>query len=91
MCPDLPVMVIRESCCDTHFPGTGLMRIGKPLLITTTALGLPIGIYEGFHLAGALGFLMATLIGLFGLGIAWIVRVVRAEQRAEREGCGAPK
>ncbi len=65
------------------------MRIGKPLLITTTAIGLPIGIYEGFHLAGALGFLMVTLIALFGMGIAWIVRVVRAEQRAEREGRGA--
>jgi hypothetical protein len=66
------------------------MRIGKPRLITTTALGLPIGIYEGFHLAGSLGFLMVTLIALFGLGIAWIIRIVRAEQRAEREGRGAP-
>jgi hypothetical protein len=66
------------------------MRIGKPLLITTTAIGLPIGIYEGFHLAGSLGFLMATLVALFGLGIAWIVRVVRAEQRAERAKRGAP-
>ena len=66
------------------------MRIGKPLLITTTAIGLPIGIYEGFHLAGSLGFLMVALVALFGLGIAWIVRIVRAEQRAERAGRGAP-
>ena len=83
-------MVTAESCCDTYFVGIESMRIGKPLLITTTALGLPIGIYEGFHLAGSLGFLMVTLVALFGLGIAWIVRVVRAEQRAERESRGAP-
>jgi hypothetical protein len=67
------------------------MRIGKPLLITTTALGLPIGIYEGFHLAGTLGFLMVTLVALFGMGIVWIVRTVRAEQRAERKNRGAPE
>lgn len=66
------------------------MRIGKPLLITTTALGLPIGIYEGFHLAGTLGFLMVALVALFGVGIAWIVRTVRAEQRVEREQRRAP-
>jgi hypothetical protein len=66
------------------------MRIGKPLLVTTTALGLPIGIYEGFHLAGALGFLMVALVALFGMGIAWIVRIVRAEQRAEREAARPP-
>ena len=66
------------------------MRIGKPLLITTTAIGMPIGIYEGFHLAGSLGFLMVALVALFGLGIAWIVRIVRAEQRAERANRGAP-
>ncbi|MFO1502987.1 MAG: hypothetical protein U1F39_04160 [Steroidobacteraceae bacterium] len=61
------------------------MRIGKPLLITTTAIGLPIGIYEGFHLAGTLGFLMVTLVALFGMGIVWVVRTVRVEKQAERE------
>ena len=61
------------------------MRIGKPLLITTTAIGLPIGIYEGFHLAGTLGFLMVTLVALFGMGIVWVVRTVRVEKLAERE------
>jgi F0F1-type ATP synthase assembly protein I len=66
------------------------MRIGKPLLITTTAIGLPIGIFEGFHLAGALGFLMVALIAMFGLGMASIVRIVRAEQRAEGKRPGAP-
>jgi F0F1-type ATP synthase assembly protein I len=62
------------------------MRIGKPLLIATTALGLPIGIYEGFHLAGMLGFMMVALIALFGAGIVWIVSKARAEAQAERSG-----
>ena len=61
------------------------MRIGKPLLITTTAIGLPIGIYEGFRLARGFGVVMVMLIGLFGLGIAWTVWIARAEQRAQRE------
>ena len=67
------------------------MRIGKPLLITTTAIGLPIGIYEAFSPrrfaglpdGGAGRRCSAT-------GIAWIVRIVRAEQRAERRTRGAP-
>ncbi|HXC60939.1 MAG TPA: hypothetical protein VN645_16595 [Steroidobacteraceae bacterium] len=61
------------------------MRIGKPLLITTTAIGLPIGIYEGFRLAHGFGVVMVMLIGLFGLGIAWTVFIARAEERAQRE------
>jgi hypothetical protein len=61
------------------------MRIGKPLLITTTAIGLPIGIYEGFRLARGFGVVMVVLIGLFGFGIFWTISVARAEERARRE------
>jgi hypothetical protein len=61
------------------------MRIGKPLLITTTAIGLPLGIYEGFHLARGFGVVMVVLIGLFGFGIYWTVSIARAEERAQRE------
>jgi F0F1-type ATP synthase assembly protein I len=61
------------------------VRIGKPLLIGTTAIGVPIGIYEAFALAGAMGVLVVALIGMFGAGIAWIVAIARAEQRAERQ------
>jgi hypothetical protein len=60
------------------------MRIGKPLLITTTAIGLPIGIYEGFHLARGFGVVMVMLIGLFGFGMYWTVSIARAEERARR-------
>lgn len=66
------------------------MRIGKPLLITVTAIGLPIGIYEGFHLAGPLGLVMVALIGLFGAGIAWTIRIARAEERERKAREAAP-
>jgi hypothetical protein len=58
------------------------MRIGKPLLITTTAIGLPIGIYEGFRLARGFGVVMVMLIGLFGFAIFWTISIARAEERA---------
>ncbi len=57
------------------------MRIGKPLLIATTAVGVPIGIYEAFHLAGPLGFVALALISLFAAGIAWLVVIARTEAR----------
>jgi hypothetical protein len=61
------------------------MRIGKPLLITTTAIGLPLGIYEGFHLARGFGVVLVVLMGLFGFGIYWTFSSARAEERAQRE------
>jgi hypothetical protein len=59
------------------------MRIAKPLLLVSTPLGLLIGLEEAYRLAGGLVVLLATLIGLFGIAIAGIVRVV---QRESREG-----
>lgn len=58
------------------------MRIGKPLLITTTVAGVAIGVHEAFRLAGALGSIVVVLIGLFGAAMTWIYRMARAEQRA---------
>ena len=60
------------------------MRIGKPLMITVTAIALPLGIYEGFRLAGPLGLIMVALIGLFGAGIAWTIGIARAEERERK-------
>ncbi|MEO7775037.1 MAG: hypothetical protein ABIT36_03040 [Steroidobacteraceae bacterium] len=60
------------------------MRIGKPLLAVTTTLGLAIGIYEGFALAGGLGWLLLTLILLFGFAMFTVVDVIRAERTAEQ-------
>jgi hypothetical protein len=58
------------------------MRIGKPLLLTTTTLGVAIGVYEGFALAGGLGFLLLTLVLLFGFAMFTVVATIRREQRA---------
>jgi hypothetical protein len=69
------------------------MRIGKPLLITTTSLGLAIGLFEAFHLAGAIGTIALVLVALFAVGITWILRMARAEERdarAAREKQAAP-
>jgi hypothetical protein len=63
------------------------MRIAKPLLLVTTPVGLAFGLYEGWRLAGGLVFLMAALIGVFGVAMASVVLTIRGERReAEREG-----
>lgn len=62
------------------------MRIGKPLLITTTSLGLAAGIYEAFHLSGRLGFLALVMVCLFGAGIGWIIATARRESRGRAAG-----
>lgn len=55
------------------------MRIAKPLLLVTTPLGLLIGLEEAYRLAGGLVVLLAALIGMFGIAILGVVRVVRRE------------
>ena len=62
------------------------MRIGKPLLITTTTLGLAAGIYEAFHLSGTLGLLVLVMVALFGAGIGWIIATARRESRGRADG-----
>jgi len=61
------------------------MRIGKPLLVTTTVLGLALGIYEAFRLAPGMALLLLVVLALFGSGIAWIVSIARAERRKEHK------
>ncbi len=57
------------------------MRIGKPLLLTTTILGLGLGIYEAFRLAPRIAWLLLLALALFGAGITWIVIKARDEER----------
>lgn len=59
------------------------MRIGKPLILTTTALGIGLGIYEAYHFAGGLVFLMIALMGVIGVAIGTVVATVRRERREE--------
>lgn len=60
------------------------MKIAKPLLLTTTPLGLLEGFYECYKLAGGLLFLMVAMVGVFGVGMASVVAVIRREQRSAR-------
>jgi hypothetical protein len=59
------------------------MRIGKPLLITTTTIGVALGLYEGYRFAGGLVVLMFALMGVIGVAIGTVVATVRRERREE--------
>jgi hypothetical protein len=66
------------------------VKIAKPLLLTTTPLGLIEGFYECYRLAGGLLFLMVAMVGVFGVGVASVVAVIRREERAARSAAGRP-
>ena len=57
------------------------MRIGKPMMLVITPIGVAAGIYEGYHLAGPVMTLAVVMILLFGAGIAWTALRARREQQ----------
>lgn len=59
------------------------MRIGKPLILATTTVGVGLGIYEAYHFAGGLVFLMIALMGVIGVAMGTVVATVRRERREE--------
>jgi hypothetical protein len=59
------------------------MRIGKPLILTTTTLGVALGLYEGYRFAGGLVVLMIALMGVIGVAMGTVVATVRRERREE--------
>jgi predicted MFS family arabinose efflux permease len=61
------------------------VRIGKPLLLITTPIGLAIGLYEGWRLAGGLVFLMAAFIGFLAFAFMTVVLTIRREKREEEQ------
>lgn len=61
------------------------MKIGKPLLLITTPIGLVIGLYEGWRLAGGLVVVMAAFIGFLGFAFLTIVLTIRREREQERK------
>lgn len=61
------------------------MKIAKPLLLVTTPIGLALGLYEGWRLAGGLVFLMAALIAVLGVAMASVVLTIRKERAAEEQ------
>lgn len=64
------------------------MKILRRVLLVTTPVGVAIGLYEAWRLAGGLVVLMASQMIVLGLIVAGLVRVVRreaAEQAALKE------
>ena len=61
------------------------MRIAKPILLVTTPLGVAIGVYEAWELAGGLVVLLIMLIAMFGVAMLTVVSTVRREAREEKE------
>ncbi len=59
------------------------MKIAKPLLLITTPVGLAVGLYEGWRLAGGLVFIMAALMGVIGVAMGSVVLTIRRERAAE--------
>jgi hypothetical protein len=65
------------------------MKIAKPMLLVSTPIGVGLGIYEGFRLAGGLVFLMIALISLIGVAMGTVVATVRREKAAEEQARAA--
>jgi nitrate reductase gamma subunit len=59
------------------------VKIAKPLLLITTPIGLAIGLYEGYRLAGGLVFIMAAMIGVIAVAMGSVVLTIRRERKAE--------
>jgi hypothetical protein len=59
------------------------MKIAKPLLLITTPIGVAMGLYEAYRLAGGLVVLMAALIGVIAIAMASVVMTIRREKREE--------
>ena len=58
------------------------MKLGKPILLVTTPLGVAIGLWEGYKLTGGLVVLLFVLIATFGAAMVMVVNTVRSETRA---------
>lgn len=69
------------------------MRIAKPLLLVTTPIGLAVGLYEGWRLAGGLVFIMAALMLVIGVAfgtVVWTIRKERAEEERKQAATHPP-
>lgn len=61
------------------------MRIAKPLLLVTTPIGLGVGLYEGWRLAGGLVFIMGALMLVIAAAFGSVVYTIRKERREEEQ------
>ncbi|MEO8444064.1 MAG: hypothetical protein ABI567_03550 [Gammaproteobacteria bacterium] len=62
------------------------MRLAKPILLVTTPLGVVGGLREAYKLAGGLVYLMAAMVAVMLVAVAWIVITIRRERAAETTG-----
>ena len=56
------------------------MKIGKPLLLVITPIGVAGGLYEAYRLAGGLVVLLIALIGMLCAAFAQVVLTIRREK-----------
>jgi len=56
------------------------MKFLRRVLLVTTPVGVAIGLYEAWRLAGGLVVLMATQLIVLGLIVGGLVRIARREQ-----------
>jgi hypothetical protein len=59
------------------------MRIAKPILLLSTPVGVALGLFEAYRLAGGLVVLMAAMVGVVTTAAGTVVCTVRREQQAE--------
>jgi SNF family Na+-dependent transporter len=60
------------------------MKFSSRMLMVITPIGVAIGLYEAWHLAGKLVFLMALQILVLAVVAAVTVRIVRREAAQKR-------
>jgi uncharacterized protein (DUF58 family) len=60
------------------------MKIAKPILLVSTPIGVALGLFEGYRLAGGLVVLMAAMLGVVGVAAGTVVATIRREQQVER-------
>jgi uncharacterized membrane protein len=59
------------------------MVFSRRMLMVITPVGVAIGLYEAWHLAGKLVFLLALQIALLTAVLVGVVRVIRRESAQE--------
>jgi hypothetical protein len=65
-------------------PTAEKMKFSSRLLMVITPIGVAIGLYEAWHLAGKLVFLMALQILLLTAAAVAVVRIIRRESAQKR-------
>ena len=62
------------------------MRVTTLLLLVLTAIGVVVGLIEGYRVAGGLVVLMAGMLLIVGIAALTVVMAIRRERRATAAG-----